>query len=441
MKDLSQKRTKNYLSQMKGSIFYKAIAMGASFVVVPFMINYLGQEIYGVWSTLLTVLSWLVFFDLGVGNGVRNKVAEALASDDATSARDYIATGFGIIGLIALALLVIALISTHYVQWQVIFNTRAINQDALEITVQIAVFFIILNFWLGIINSIASAVQKTDVTVLGQMVANVFILAAMFALIEHKDASIKYVALVYGLGITLSNITVGGWFFKKYRELCAFPHIVKRYVQSLLGFGMQFFVIQVAVLVIFATDKILITQLLGPEYVAQYDVATKLFGVVIFFHSMISAPLWSAYTDAYQRRDFDWIGAMLKKQRWVFIVIIGLVIILGLMFDLILKIWVGDAVKISAQLVVFVGLFSIISVWCNMYAMISNGTGKIKLQMYTAIAAMLFNVPLALLFVNVFNLGICGVVLSNIISLLFSGVALPIQIHTMLKPHAVNSGL
>jgi len=76
---VSKERTHNYVRQIKGAVVYKAVAMAASFLAIPLMIRYLGQEQFGVWSTLLTVMSWIVFFDLGVGNGLRNKVAEALA--------------------------------------------------------------------------------------------------------------------------------------------------------------------------------------------------------------------------------------------------------------------------------------------------------------------------------------------------------------------------
>lgn len=76
---VSEERTRNYLRQIKGAVAYKAVAMASSFLAIPLMIGYLGQEQFGVWSTLLTVISWVVFFDLGVGNGLRNKVAESLA--------------------------------------------------------------------------------------------------------------------------------------------------------------------------------------------------------------------------------------------------------------------------------------------------------------------------------------------------------------------------
>ena len=65
--DFAKERTRNYQNQINGAVFNKALAMMASFLSIPLMILYLGQEHFDVWLTLLTVMSWVVLFDRGVG--------------------------------------------------------------------------------------------------------------------------------------------------------------------------------------------------------------------------------------------------------------------------------------------------------------------------------------------------------------------------------------
>jgi Na+-driven multidrug efflux pump len=110
-----------------------------------------------------------------------------------------------------------------------------------------------------------------------------------------------------------------------------------------------------------------------------------------------------------------------------------MVLMLGLMFGDVVEIWVGDAVRVDSDFVMYVGIFTIVSVWNNVYAMLSNGIGKVKLQMITALTGMLLNVPLALVFVKYFGMGVEGVVLANVICLLFGSVALPIQMYFILR--------
>jgi O-antigen/teichoic acid export membrane protein len=168
--------------------------------------------------------------------------------------------------------------------------------------------------------------------------------------------------------------------------------------------------------------------LVGPQFVTQYDLVFKIFSVVIFAHGVVSNPLWSAYTDAYQRRDYLWIRKMIRTQHWVFLATSLALVALAFLVRWIIAIWVGPGVQILDSLIVTLCLFSIVSVWNGMYAMITNGIGEIKVQMYTSVIAMLINVPLALLLLKVFDLGVSAIVLSNVLSLLFGAIALPWQL-------------
>lgn len=430
---VSKERTYNYLRQIKGAVAYRAVAMAASFLAVPLMIRYLGQEQFGVWSTLLSVMSWIVFFDLGIGNGLRNKVAEALATNQRTEAANFIASGYSLIGLIALLLWAIVTTASFFIPWQMVFNTQAISEATLRLTVQIAVFFIVLNFWIGLIGALLGAIQKTSLIALGQLISNVLALMLVFILIKATQASISNLAFAYGVSLVIANVLLSLWFYQRHPELRPKPHLDKLHVNPLLSVGLQFFVIQIAVLVIFTTDKMLITQLFGPEYVTQYEVVFRLFSVITFIHALIMAPLWSAYTDAYHRRDIAWIKYMLHKQMEVYCGVVLAVIVMGLLARPIIALWIGDEVVVSLSLVVTMGLFVLVSTWNGIYAMLVNGIGKIKVQLYTAVIAMLLNIPLALLFTKYFGFGLNGVVLATFISLLLAAVALPIQAHFIVR--------
>lgn len=432
--DVSKERTRNYLQQIKGAVVYKAVAMLASFLAIPLMIRYLGQEQFGVWSTLLTVMSWIVFFDLGVGNGLRNKVAEALARNDRKEAADYIASGYSLIGLIALALWVLVTGVSFFVPWQTVFNTQGIPEATLRLTVQIAVFFIVLNFWIGLISALLGAVQKTAMAALGQLISNVLALLFVFVLTKTTDTAISYLALAYGLSLVTANIVLSFWFF--YQQNCDLrptPSLDKTHIKPLLSIGLKFFTIQLAVLVIFSTDKMLITQLFGPEYVTQYDVVFKLFSVITFAHTLISMPLWSTYTDAYHRGDMAWIKRMLHKQLIIFIGVIISVIVVGFLARPLIAIWIGREIDVSYPLIIAIGLFVLVSAWNNIYAMFVNGIGDIKIQLYTAVIAMFLNVPLSIIFVKYLGLGLSGIVMATIVSLSLAAVALPIQVNRIMR--------
>ena len=75
MLDISEK---NVRKNMVLSTVYRALSMVISYLYVPVVLAYLGEVKYGVWTTILNVLSWITYFDIGIGHGLRNKLAENL---------------------------------------------------------------------------------------------------------------------------------------------------------------------------------------------------------------------------------------------------------------------------------------------------------------------------------------------------------------------------
>lgn len=437
--DVSKERTRNYLHQIKGAVVYKAVAMLASFLAIPLMIRYLGKEQFGVWSTLLTVMSWIVFFDLGVGNGLRNKVAEALAKNDKVEAANYIGSGYSLIGLIALVLWALVTGVSFFVPWQAVFNTQAIPEATLRLTVQVAVFFVVLNFWIGLISAILGAVQKTAMTALSQLVSNVLSLLFVFVLTKTTDATITYLALAYGVSMVFANIGLSCWFYQGHPELRPKPYLDKQHVRPLLSVGMQFFTIQIAVLVIFMTDKMLITQFFGPEYVTQYEVVFKLFSVITFAHTLITAPLWSAYTDAYHRNDLFWIKNMLKKQMVIFGLIALAVSAMVMLARPIIKLWIGHEFEGPFSLLISMGLLVLVSAWNNIFGLILSGIGKIRLGSIYTIFTALLNIPLSYFTAVKLEFGVTGIVLGTLLSIAISSIISPIQVYFFIYNKTKNS--
>src|SRR5208283_4384594 len=51
------------------SVLARVITVSTSLITVRLTIRYLGTERYGLWMTITSVVSFLIFADLGIGNG------------------------------------------------------------------------------------------------------------------------------------------------------------------------------------------------------------------------------------------------------------------------------------------------------------------------------------------------------------------------------------
>ena len=56
----------------------KGATMLISFFLLPLTIGYVDSETYGIWVTISSMAAWLHVFDIGMGNGLKNKFVEWL---------------------------------------------------------------------------------------------------------------------------------------------------------------------------------------------------------------------------------------------------------------------------------------------------------------------------------------------------------------------------
>ena len=73
---------------------YLSASLIANFMLLPLTLEYLDAENYGVWLTLSAFIGWFAIFDIGLGNGLRNKFAEAKTNGNFKKAKSYVSTAY-----------------------------------------------------------------------------------------------------------------------------------------------------------------------------------------------------------------------------------------------------------------------------------------------------------------------------------------------------------
>ncbi len=430
-----ENRTKNLIVQIKHSTIYKILAILMSFILIRILVNYLGVEYYGIWSLIYTFVMWIVFFDLGLNNGTRNKVAEALSKNDVESAKIYISSSYIAIGLFSIIVFVLLLFFSNFINWQKVINSTSLSNDTIQYTFLILLFFILVNFVLMIINGLFHAVQKSSDVVRTQFLTNLFLLIGItISAYLIKTPNFIVLAFVYGFAMIGANIVMSFIFYHNNSDLLpSMKSFDKNKLKEIVNLGLKFFIIQIAVLIIYSTDKIIVAQLFGPSEVTQYDLIFKIFSVILILHGLIMGPLWSTFTEAYHKQDFMWIRAILFKLNLLMIPVSIFIVIFILSMQQIINLWIGEQVSIDQDLVLFFGLFTFVSVWNGIYANFVNGINQIKPQLITAIIGAIINIPLSIYFAKYLFHGIEGVIFASFISLSFFAIVGPIQTYSTLR--------
>jgi len=416
------------------AFLYRALATGFNLLLVPFMIDYLGVESYGIWVTLLSVMAWISVFNTGLGNGLRNKIAESLAVDDIERARVYLSTGLVALCFVSLLIFLILISVAPFLDLTRIFNTDSLTNSELLRIVLIVGFFFVINNVLYLNHYLLLAYQKAATATLVAVFLNIFVLVFIFFLIRFTSGSLLFFGICYGLSMVLANLALISHSFRKLNEILpSFKFFQLDKIPEVAHLGGKFFVINAASIIMFTTDNIIITQALGPAEVTPYNVVYKLFSVILIGQSILFVPLWSAYTDAFLKGDYKWIKGILRKLLLLMApMLIGVILLIVFARDII-NIWVGQDIIFPNMLVVYMGVYAVILYWNNVYAYFLSGAGKIELQMSSSIIAGLTNIPLSLYLAKNMGMGLNGIILGSIISLCLFAIIGPVQTYYILN--------
>jgi len=412
------------------SLFLKGISIVVGLAFVPLILNYLDAERYGIWLTLSSIIAWFSFFDIGLGNGLRNRFAEAVAANNHNLARTYVSTTYGFLGVVFFVLIVVFLILNPFLNWQKILNTTAIETSELAVVALIVFVFFILRFFFKIIGTILMADQRPAVNNAFGPLGNIIALIIIFILTKTTEGSLKNLAAVLSAVPVFVLIFATFFFFlKDYRRYSpSYRYIDISKSKDLLGLGFKFFFIQIASIIFFSTTNFLIAQFSDQQSVAAYNVAYKYLFIVNMIYAIILTPFWSAVTDAYSKKDYTWLKSSLKKLNILSgIMTIGLVIALFIS-PYIYKLWIGDKLTIPFSLSLVITLYLIQQIVIAPFSTFLNGFGKLKLSMYILPFKILLFLILAYFMGR--NYGAIGVVLAM---LLVQLTTIAIEISQVLK--------
>ncbi len=427
----SLKTKKNIIA----SFGLKGFSILVSFLLVPLTLNYLNSTKYGLWLTISSIIGWFGFFDIGLGNGLRNKLAEAFAVKDYKLAKTYVSTTYAILLLIIGGVFLLFLFINPFLDWSKLLNTQPEMAGELSRVVLVVFTFFALRFVLNLIGIILTSDQLPAVNNSFGPLGNLIALVAIYLITKFTHGNLLYISLIYSAAPVLILIIASFYFFNGKYEFIKpdLKSVDFRYFKSLADLGVKFFVLQIAVVIIFLTDNMIITQILGPAEVTPYNIAFKYFGIAIMIFTIVLTPFWSAYTEAFTNGDMKWIKASIKRLIMIWLsVVIGVIFLLSISKYFYLM-WVGDKVHVPFLLSVFMGLFSIIVTWTNIFVYFVNGVGKIRLQMYCGIIGMIINIPISIFFAKNLNMGSTGVILGTCFSIIFGSIFIPIQCLKLIK--------
>ncbi|MDB4121816.1 MATE family efflux transporter [Flavobacteriaceae bacterium] len=419
------------------TFFCNVISVLVSFLFVPLMLDVLSDIEYGAWLTLSSVVSWFTFFDLGLGNGLRNSLSKFIANKQYRRAKIYVSTAYGGITIIVFLLIFLFTVIFNLFNWNSVFSLPDSITDFSKI-VAITIYFFLGKFIFQLINSILLAYLKSGITTIIISLTSVMSFLGIYLLSSFSKATFLNVTIVMSSVPVLILILFTIFYFRtNMKNIRPSIHLVNfKLCEDLFRLGFKFFYIQIAAIILFSTDNFIITKVLGPEKVVPYNISYKYFAVIIMFFSIITGPLWSSVTEAYAKNDFIWIKKTIKTMLKFWILAVLLTSLMVVFSNRFYKFWVGDDVTVPMGLSFLMGVYIIMSTFSLIFTNFINGVGSVKLQLYTATISMIINIPLSIYFAKNLEMGSMGVILATCVSLSYSVILKPMQYYKIINKTA-----
>ena len=414
----SRERYRRAVLSFGTSLFARLITVATQLVATRLALGYLAPERYGLWMAISsTALTFLVFADLGLGNGLLNALSAARGQDDEKRASEIVSSSFFMLLAVALALLAITLAIHPFIPWASLLRVStplAASEAAPAMLVFVLCFLI--NIPLGIVSRVQSGYQEGYRTSLWAIGGSLVGLLMTIVAIRARAGLPGLVLAASGAPI-LATVANGWALFWRER-----PHLRPRLsrarrktADAILRLGALFFLLQMTSAVAYQTDNLVVTRFFGAAAVTTYAVPMQLFSAIPIFVLMMLMPLWPAYGEALSRGDVGWVRQTLGRSILLSIAMAAVVAVPLTIFGRpLIHLWVGPGVTPSISLLAGMGTLAVVLSGGNAVAVFLNGVSWVRFQLILGVIVALAALGLKIALAPV--MGIEGVVWATVVA-------------------------
>ncbi len=341
-------------------------------VSIPLTYNFLGEERFGLLMTILSIIAFVNFADLGLGLGLMNNIPNYENNQDQTSINKAVSSSFYSLVGIAFVFFGIFFTFNKVIRWEDIFNIES-PEIAVEANQAIVVFFacFLVSLPFTIIRKIQSGFQEGYYNSLWEGLGNIFSLCVLLIFVKLKLGVPFLILAIFG---SKSLFVIINFF---YQFLIVRKNLIPRIkffnfsiAKNLLKEGLLFFVLQICAIMVNGSDSLFISYFQGVEKVAIFAIGYRVLNMFMLPVQALLVPTWPAYNDAIAANDKKWLQKILNKFLiLVLLISSGLGLIYFFSVNQLLGLWIGDNTRMSKTLLL---AFSIYIMYYNINLFLSS---------------------------------------------------------------------
>jgi O-antigen/teichoic acid export membrane protein len=286
-------------------------------VTLPIARHTLSADDFGLWMMISSLLGFLSFADLGIGNGVLNGTIAANAKHDQQALRKLLVAGYHCTLLIAVLLGAAGWAFADHALIALGLSHPSAPADLSGAIDSLRIFIVLMA-----LNIPASLAQKAQLGMQqGHWIGASQLLTALISTTLIVLMPRMYITvpnlICATLGVQLiTNIVVTFVWLNQHMPTPLFEQpqrIDWTTHKNILATGALFLLLQISMALAYQSDGIVITRTLGLSAYGDFALTQRLYLVISIFLSATLLGLWPTFGDSLARRDYPWARRLLTR--------------------------------------------------------------------------------------------------------------------------------
>ncbi|MBM6853236.1 polysaccharide biosynthesis protein [Mediterraneibacter glycyrrhizinilyticus] len=410
-------RTKNAIRNVFWGILFRIVATLCPFAMRTVLLYILGVEYLGLNSLFTSLLSFLSLAELGIGNAMVYAMYKPVAQDDDEAICALLKLYKKLYQIIGLIILTIGLILLPFVEYLVNGSyPPGINPYLLYL---IYLFHTVISYFMfGYKQSILMAFHRNDLINKRATILRLLMYGAQALILFLFKNYYLYIIILpmYTIATNIANSIIVDKLYPQYKCRGSVPKEIsakiKRNVLSLVGNKLSDIVLN-------SSDNLILSIFIGLSMVAMYDNYYYVFNAVVGFalimYNSLTAGLGNSIELETMEKNYHDFKVLTFLNSWFITWCSACLICLMQPF---MRIWVGKELMFSNSVVILFGIYFYIFQSEKIVLTYKDAAGLWWQDRFRPYVVMGTNLLLNIITVQI--IGVYGVILSTIVSLLIS---------------------
>lgn len=408
---------------LRGSVLRSLLLLaniGVAFYIMPFLIHSLGNRWYGMWTLVATFMGYYGYLDFGLSVSIQRFLAGAIGRrDDEEVSRLFTTSLWLFLALGAIAFLITVVLAA----FGPVFFKDPVEISTFRSVILVLGINVAFTFAMTPVNGLMTGHLRFDVASTIQLGKLAFrtALVVYFISAGYSIVALSVITLFADVGANLLKVIYVRRIFPAVSVARRF--YAKQRLPELFGYGAKTFVNQIADLLRFQLDSLVIATFINLSAVTIFNIAGQL---VFYFRDLIVAlmgllaPVFARYQAADDHAASQKAYYFTSKLAAIVGILIGgAVIVFGRQF---IRLWMGDDYIAAYELTVILIVPTILYVSQTPAVGLIYGYGAVGPLAKVSIIEAVANLVLSVILVR--HYGLIGVALGTAIPLTFFSVFL-----------------